>query len=105
MHGNTRDHNFQRAGALSNTHVGRAFEASPNALSAPIHDRMPAVLTGAARRAWLLDPVSEPGDVDHLQDLLLPYDGADLDAYPVSPYVGNPRNTGPQCIAPEIRII
>jgi len=34
MHGDTRDHNFQRAGALSNTHVGRAFEASAKAVLA-----------------------------------------------------------------------
>ena len=76
---------------------------SPNVLSAPIHNRMPVILTGDARRAWLMDTVNQPSDVDHLQDLLQPYAGTNLDAYPVNSYVGNPRNIGPQCLEPAQR--
>jgi len=76
-----------------------------NPVSAPIDKRMPAILTGVARRVWLMDPVSEPSDVDHLQDLLQPYAGEGLEPYPVSPYVSNPRNKGPQCLEPDARLL
>jgi putative SOS response-associated peptidase YedK len=45
-----------------------------------------------------LDPaVQEPKT---LQPMLVPYQGDDLAAYPISTRVNSPRNQGPQCIEP-----
>ncbi|MEM8998009.1 MAG: SOS response-associated peptidase [Acidobacteriota bacterium] len=60
-----------------------------------VHDRMPVILDGDARRAWLdlsTDPTS-------LQELLRPYDGA-LELTPVSKLVNSPRNDTPRCLDP-----
>lgn len=76
-----------------------------NAVSAPVHNRMPVILTGADRRTWLTETVSEPEDVYRLQDLLRPYAGTDLEPFAVNPYVGNPRNKGPQCLEPDNRLL
>jgi len=89
----------------------------------PIHDRMPVILRDADTEAWL-DPQRDP---EFLRGLLVPYAAvpttdaiagrsrserqlalaaavppgfeADLVAEPVSAYVNNPRNDGPQCVA------
>jgi putative SOS response-associated peptidase YedK len=67
----------------------------PNALMAPIHDRMPIILPRDAYDAWL-DPATPPAV---LQALLRPYDGA-MHAYPVSTFVNAPRHEGPSCATP-----
>lgn len=71
-----------------------------NALSRPIHKRMPVILTGNDRREWLESPISEPDDVERLQGLLRPYRGSDLDVYPVSTYVNNPGHNDLKCLEP-----
>ena len=50
----------------------------PNAVMKPIHDRMPVILEQENEREWLS---AEPAEA---QALLDPYDGDDLQAYPVS---------------------
>lgn len=61
-----------------------------------IHDRMPLLVTRERRDAWL-----DPGtDKDRLLDLLVPAQQAGLEAYPVSPAVGNVRNNGPELVEP-----
>ena len=67
----------------------------PNELIAPVHNRMPVILTGDACALWL-DPEVEDHTV--LQDLLKPYPADAMDSYAVSPLVNNVRNNGPECI-------
>jgi putative SOS response-associated peptidase YedK len=70
---------------------------TPNDLVAPIHNRMPAILLPDGYDMWL-DP--EGRDVDDLSSLLGPYPAEDMTAYPVSRFVNNPRNEGPECVSP-----
>lgn len=68
----------------------------PNALLAPIHNRMPVILPRSAYAAWLDPAEREPRD---LQALLAPYPAEEMLAYPVSTLVNNPANDTPACIA------
>ncbi len=71
----------------------------PNALMAPLHHRMPALLsTAAACRAWL-DPQTAEAD---LAALLAPADPAAMTATPVSPRVNRGEHDAPDCIAPAV---
>ncbi|MCZ8012696.1 MAG: SOS response-associated peptidase [Gemmatimonas sp.] len=67
----------------------------PNAVMAPIHDRMPAIVPPTAYDLWL-DPGTPAAAA---QALIRPY-GGPMRAYPVSTYVNAPRNEGPACSAP-----
>lgn len=68
---------------------------TPNALMAPIHDRMPVILPPAAWAAWLT-----PGDLPaaEAQALLQPFDAALMTARAVSTRVNNPRSDGPELL-------
>jgi putative SOS response-associated peptidase YedK len=69
---------------------------SANALMAPIHDRMPALLDRADYAAWL-----DPGTLaDRLKALLRPCPESWLRAWPVGPKVGSVRNEGPELMEP-----
>jgi putative SOS response-associated peptidase YedK len=61
-----------------------------------IHDRMPLMVEPDRWGAWL-DPRTAKDD---LLDLLVPAAPGRLEAYPVSPAVGNVRNNGPQLLDP-----
>jgi len=60
-----------------------------------LHDRMPAIVPAADRKAWL---DAETPLQDALR-LLKPYEEA-LEAYPVSTLVNSPANDEPGCIEP-----
>jgi len=68
-----------------------------NELMAPIHDRMPVILSPDDYALWL-DPAIE--DPKRLQPLLRPCPSEALVAYPVGAHVNNPRNDDARCIAP-----
>lgn len=68
-----------------------------NSLMQPIHDRMPVILTCNDFHLWL-DPGFE--NRNHLQAMLRPYSGDDLEAYRVSTLVNKPQNDVEQCVAP-----
>jgi len=70
---------------------------SANALMQPIHDRMPAILSKEAQRAWL-DATNQ--DIKQLVALLKPYPADELQVYPVSPLVNSPRHNSAECIKP-----
>jgi putative SOS response-associated peptidase YedK len=57
-----------------------------------IHDRMPLVLDPRHYGAWLSPRVENP------QGLLQPFEGAGMEAYPVSRIVNDPKNDTAQCI-------
>lgn len=71
---------------------------APNALLAPIHNRMPAILSGNGWETWL-DPEA---DRRLLRAMLGPLSPEELVAYPVSRLVNNPRNDGPELIEPVL---
>ena len=60
-----------------------------------IHDRTPLVVPRADWDRWLDPEVEDPGE-----DLLVPAVSGALDAWPVSPAVGNVRNDGPELVQP-----
>jgi len=68
----------------------------PTAVLAPIHDRMPVILTPAGVDVWL--DLAAP--LDDVEALLAPYEADPMDAWPVSPRVNNPRVDDAECIAP-----
>lgn len=64
---------------------------APNELMTPIHNRMPVILPSDSYELWL-DPSSQP---EPLKTLLRPCPSEELEAYPVTALVGNPRNNAP----------
>lgn len=67
----------------------------PNDLMAPIHNRMPVILSAVAGDRWL-DP--NTAEVD-LHALLVPLSSEDLEAYEVSTLVNSPKNDSVECVA------
>ena len=70
---------------------------APNALMAPIHNRMPVILSKEAESLWL---DSNHMDTAELRELLLPYSASEMTAYQVSSIVNSSRSNDPACIAP-----
>ncbi|MBI1369856.1 MAG: SOS response-associated peptidase [Planctomycetes bacterium] len=66
----------------------------PNALLAPIHNRMPVILTASEIDDWL------KADADRAGEVLRPSDAEALCAEPVSPRVNTPSHDGPDLIDP-----
>jgi putative SOS response-associated peptidase YedK len=82
-------------GAVSHTCAILTTEA--NDLMRPIHDRMPVILAQEKEKMWL-DPAIT--DYAKLQDLLLPYPAAQMQAYAVSSSVNSAQNNSAACIVP-----
>lgn len=68
----------------------------PNDVVAPIHDRMPAILTPEGREIWLDTSLH---DEHALMHWLGPYPSAAMTTRAVSKLVNNPRVEGPELIA------
>ncbi len=58
-----------------------------NALMAPIHERMPVILTRENERIWL-----QENNISVLQSLLIPYDAERMKAYKIGRLVNSPAN-------------
>ncbi len=69
----------------------------PNALMAPIHDRMPVIVEPQDYAMWLDPKVHDDGQ---LARLLQPCAAERLMAYPVSSLVNSPKNDTTRCIEP-----
>jgi putative SOS response-associated peptidase YedK len=69
----------------------------PNALVAPVHDRMPVILTEAGEDAWL-DPGAKTAE---LKPLLVPYEAAGMRAQDASTRVNAVRNDDPSLLTPD----
>jgi putative SOS response-associated peptidase YedK len=67
----------------------------PNRLMEEIHDRMPVILRKEQEAAWL---DRNNRDLTGLLEMLAPYPAEQMDAYPVSPAVGNVKNDSPENI-------
>jgi putative SOS response-associated peptidase YedK len=62
----------------------------------PIHSRMPVILAKSQYQEWL--QASKPESF--LLSMLQPYNGHDLETYPVSTLVNKPSNSAIECIQP-----
>jgi len=69
----------------------------PNAVMEPIHHRMPVILATTQYAEWLDASLHE---TEQLNTLLKPFPPEEMEAYPVSLMVNNPRNDQPQCVVP-----
>ena len=70
---------------------------APNELVAPIHHRMPVILTQETMPRWL---GGEPLPAEEYRALTQPLPAARMSERPVNRFVNNSRNEGPQCLAP-----
>jgi putative SOS response-associated peptidase YedK len=68
----------------------------PNALVAKVHDRMPVILTAEAMPRWIGDHALAD---DEYRALVSPIDPGRMESRPVSRFVSNSRNEGPECLA------
>lgn len=64
-----------------------------NSLMSPIHQRMPVILRPAMYDSWLSN-----NNLDYLQSILISYAQDDLEMYPVSRAVNNPKNDWPDLV-------
>lgn len=62
----------------------------------PMHDRVPVLADEAERDVWLYGTADEAGYA------MRPYDPDGMGAVPVSAYVIDARNEGPECIRPLV---
>ena len=68
-----------------------------NDLIAPIHHRMPVILSPETEPLWL-DPLTETAET--LNPLLTPAPAEEMACYTVSNAVNSVKNSGPECIQP-----
>jgi putative SOS response-associated peptidase YedK len=69
----------------------------PNELLKPIHDRMPVILAPKDYDVWIDRSVQEPAE---LKPLLVPYPAEEMQAFPIGPFVNDPKHEGAECLAP-----
>ena len=69
---------------------------TPNAVTSPVHDRMPVILD-PVDYDLLLDPGMT--NVEAASDLLKPYDARTMRSYPVSTRINHVANDDPECSA------
>ena len=68
---------------------------TPNDLMAPIHNRMPVILSRDSELVWLDQNIV---DSHILKNLLVPYPADLMIAYEVSTLVNSPKNNVPECL-------
>ena len=85
---------WEKSGDALQTCTIITTDASANA--SQYHHRMPAVLRANRAAEWLDRGTSER----RLLDLLVPYDGEDLECHEVSTLVNSPLNDVAECMAP-----
>ena len=71
----------------------------PNALVAPIHDRMPVILGKPSDWTRWTNPRTPS---DQLSSLLRPYTAEEMCSQAVSTYVNRADHEGPECLAPPV---
>ena len=77
--------------------TGSILTTTPNAVTSPIHDRMPVILDPDGYGLWL-----DPGmkDVSVASELLKPYDARLMRCYPISARINHTVNDDEECSAP-----
>jgi putative SOS response-associated peptidase YedK len=69
----------------------------PNELMAPIHHRLPVILSPNDYEAWLDPTTNDPEKLTYLYE---PFPANDMTMVRVSNYVNTVKNQGEQCVAP-----
>lgn len=69
----------------------------PNELLAPVHNRMPVILSDEDAKVWLNHSISNWA---HVLALLRPFQADLMESHEVSPLVNNPKNDLPACAEP-----
>ena len=69
----------------------------PNELIAPVHDRMPVILSDEAERIWMDAAIDDP---KVLRSVLTPFPAGSMRATRVAQAVNSVRNKGRECLAP-----
>jgi putative SOS response-associated peptidase YedK len=69
----------------------------PNELVAKVHDRMPVILTQATMPRWIGD---QPLADEAYRSLVSPLEATAMESRPVSRFVSNSRNEGPEYLSP-----
>ncbi|GJL59056.1 MAG: DUF159 family protein [Nitrospirales bacterium] len=69
----------------------------PNSVMEPIHHRMPVILASKDFANWIDSSLQA---VERINVLLRPFPSEEMEAYPVSQLVNNPRNDRPECVVP-----
>ncbi|MFW6232478.1 MAG: SOS response-associated peptidase, partial [Bacteroidota bacterium] len=67
----------------------------PNEMISDIHNRMPAIIMPEHRELWLS---TETVSIEMLLAAIGPYPADEMEAYPVSKAVNNPRNDYPELL-------
>jgi putative SOS response-associated peptidase YedK len=67
---------------------------TPNAVTSPVHDRMPVIIDPDSYELWL-DPGMQ--NLSAASELLKPYDPRRMRRYPVSTRINNVANDGEEC--------
>jgi putative SOS response-associated peptidase YedK len=73
------------------------FTTGPNAVMAPIHDRMPVILDDEAAGRWLAEGALTR---EQFAGFTIPHSASDMEAVQISPLVNSPRNNGPEVLLP-----
>lgn len=88
-----------RSGSGETVRSCTIITTAANDIVAPIHDRMPVILSAADYPLWLSAP--ETASPEELQQLLhKPGPASSMEAYAVSSVVNSPANESPRCVAP-----
>jgi putative SOS response-associated peptidase YedK len=70
---------------------------TPNELCAPIHNRMPVILSAEAWSPWIGE---EPAEPTRPKALMAPYPAERMTCWPVDKRVGNVKNNDPSLVQP-----
>ena len=69
-----------------------------NEVAQQVHDRMPVIVSPEHYQDWLDATVS---GTNGAPEYLGPFRAVEMEAIPVSTFVNNVRNQGPECVAPQ----
>jgi putative SOS response-associated peptidase YedK len=69
----------------------------PNDLIASVHNRMPVILSREQEDTWLNPDIVEP---EQLQPLLVPYPEKEMEMYPITTVINNPKNDREDVLQP-----
>ncbi|HTQ40774.1 MAG TPA: SOS response-associated peptidase [Pirellulales bacterium] len=83
---------WERWGELESCAI---LTTTPNELMAPIHDRLPVILSPTDYDAWLDPTMNDPEKLTYLYE---PFPASEMTMTRVSAYVNKVGNKGPQCL-------
>lgn len=91
-----------RSPAGENIRSATIVTCPANPLLAPLHERMPVILSPAGWAAWLGEV---PADPAALKELLVPYPAEKMALWPVDKRVGSVKNNDPSLIEPAALLL